>query len=74
MERKATKEQRLERINQVMLGLNLEKCGDQLIGNPERNMKGISGGERRRLAFASEIITNPSILFCDEPTSGLGES
>ena len=25
----------------------------------------------RRLSFASEILTNPSILFCDEPTSGL---
>ena len=36
-------------------------------------IKGISGGEMRRLAFASEIITNPGILFCDEPTSGLGK-
>ncbi len=34
-------------------------------------IKGISGGERRRLSFASEIITDPAILFCDEPTSGL---
>ena len=49
--------------------LNLKKCAQTLIGDVEQ--KGISGGERRRLAFASEIITNPYILFCDEPTSGL---
>jgi ABC-type multidrug transport system ATPase subunit len=33
--------------------------------------KGISGGEKRRLAFASEIMTDPALLFADEPTSGL---
>jgi ABC-type multidrug transport system ATPase subunit len=49
----------------------LKKCEDTLIGSPQLNIKGISGGEMRRLAFASEIITDPSILFCDEPTSGL---
>jgi ABC-type multidrug transport system ATPase subunit len=49
----------------------LKKCENAIIGDPERGVKGISGGERRRLAFASEIITNPPVLFCDEPTSGL---
>jgi ABC-type multidrug transport system ATPase subunit len=31
----------------------------------------VLGGEARRLAFASEVLTNPPLLFCDEPTSGL---
>ena len=71
MDRNATKEERLKRVNSVLEDLNLYKCKDSLIGNPELDVKGISGGEMRRLSFASEIITNPSILFCDEPTSGL---
>uniref|UniRef100_A0A0K0DPW2 ABC transporter domain-containing protein n=1 Tax=Angiostrongylus cantonensis TaxID=6313 RepID=A0A0K0DPW2_ANGCA len=49
--------------------LGLEDCAESLIGT--RTRKGISGGEKKRLAFASEIITNPPILLCDEPTSGL---
>jgi len=51
--------------------LNLKKCEDTFIGNPAKNLKGISGGERRRLAFGCELLTNPNLLFCDEPTSGL---
>jgi ABC-type multidrug transport system ATPase subunit len=42
------------------LKLNLKKCEDTLIGNVILGIKGISGGEKKRLAFASEIITDPS--------------
>jgi len=61
---------RLERVQEVICDLGLSKCQDTLIGIPGR-IKGISGGEKKRLSFASEILTNPSILFCDEPTSGV---
>jgi ABC-type multidrug transport system ATPase subunit len=50
--------------------LGLTKCANTLIGIQGR-IKGISGGESKRLAFASEVLTNPPLMFCDEPTSGL---
>lgn len=50
--------------------LSLNKCENTRIGTPGR-VKGISGGEQKRLSFASEVLTNPPLMFCDEPTSGL---
>lgn len=52
------------RVQQVMQELSLEKAANN-------RTEGISGGERRRLSFATEILTDPSLLFIDEPTSGL---
>ena len=53
--------ERLVRVNEVMADLGLEKCKDTVIGTPWMK-KGISGGEKKRLSFAAEILTNPSIL------------
>jgi hypothetical protein len=36
--------------------LNLKKCENTMIGIPDKNIKGISGGEKRRLSFATEVI------------------
>ncbi|XP_065840975.1 protein white-like isoform X2 [Oscarella lobularis] len=65
-----SREDTAARVNQVMSTMGLNKSKDTKIGIPGK-IKGISGGEKKRLAVASEVLTNPSILFADEPTSGL---
>ncbi len=51
--------------------MGLTKCSNTHIGDAGGVKKGLSGGERKRLSFAAELLTNPPIFFCDEPTSGL---
>jgi len=61
-----------KRVVEVMAQLGINGIRDQLIGTSEDNgIRGISGGEKRRVSIACELVTSPSILFLDEPTSGL---
>ncbi|CAL5423739.1 unnamed protein product [Camellia sinensis] len=68
-----TKNMSKEKINGIIEGtlteMGLQDCADHLIGN--WHLRGISGGEKKRLSIALEILTRPHLLFLDEPTSGL---
>ncbi|KAG6636018.1 hypothetical protein CIPAW_11G082100 [Carya illinoinensis] len=64
-----TREQKEKRAIDVIYELGLERCQDTMIGGSF--VRGVSGGERKRVSIGNEIIINPSLLFLDEPTSGL---
>lgn len=70
MDRHIPYARRMRRVDEVISELALSKCENTMIGIPGR-VKGISGGEMKRLSFASEVLTDPPLMFCDEPTSGL---
>lgn len=57
-------------IRDVLERTGLLHCANTRIGE-EGEKKVLSGGEKKRLAFATELLTQPAILFCDEPTTGL---
>ena len=61
-----------ERVDTVLKDLDLEGIKDLEVGSPIR--KTISGGQRKRLNIALELIREPAILYLDEPTSGLSSS
>lgn len=56
-------------INKLIRQTGLFDCADTMIGSD--TLKGISGGEKRRVSIATQLLSKPKILFLDEPTSGL---
>ncbi|KAJ4904593.1 ABC-2 type transporter family protein [Raphanus sativus] len=64
-----TKLQKEQRAVSVIQELGLERCQDTMIGGSF--VRGVSGGEKKRVCIGNEIMTNPSLLFLDEPTSTL---
>ena len=64
-----TSEQIGEMVNQVLVDLDLFEIRDLKVGKPLNKV--ISGGQRKRVNIGLELIREPSVLFVDEPTSGL---
>lgn len=64
-----SKSERLQIVNDIILKLGLKNCANTLIGS--EFVKGISGGEKRRVSIGIQLLNNPKVLFLDEPTSGL---
>ncbi|KAG6390484.1 hypothetical protein SASPL_148219 [Salvia splendens] len=65
-----SKQQKTERAMDVLSQLGLEKCQNTMVGG-NKGVRGVSGGEKKRVCIGNEILLNPSLLFLDEPTSGL---
>lgn len=67
--KKLTREEKIEQAEMVIKELGLTRCTNNIVGGPL--LRGISGGERKRVSIGQEMLVNPSLLLLDEPTSGL---
>ncbi|MBA0732637.1 hypothetical protein Gogos_016713, partial [Gossypium gossypioides] len=63
------RQKRLEFVSEVLQMIELDEIQNALVGVP--SVSGISAEQRKRLTIAVELVSNPSIIFMDEPTSCL---
>jgi ABC-type multidrug transport system ATPase subunit len=56
------------KVEHVLNQLSLLECRDTVIGDALR--KGISGGQAKRVNIGLALLTSPSVIFLDEPTTG----
>lgn len=62
-------EEKEKKVDTIINLLGLTEVRDKMVGTQEE--RGLSGGEKKRLNVAIEMISSPQILFLDEPTTGL---
>ncbi len=67
-----TESEIIEVVNKILLDFDLNEIRDLKVGNPLKKI--ISGGQRKRINIALELLREPTILFVDEPTSGLSSA
>ena len=61
--------EQMRNVNHAISQLRLDNVQHSIIGDESR--RGISGGQKKRVNIGIEMVAHPSILFCDEATSGL---
>lgn len=64
MDRRTTRAQKKSRINYILRIFGMSDIQQNIIAF-------LSGGEKRKLNIATEFLTDPHFIFCDEPTTGL---
>lgn len=69
MPAEATADEKSKRVDEVMKMMGISHCHNTIVGDSRK--KGLSGGERKRLCVAMELLVKPQLLFLDEVTSGL---
>lgn len=60
-------------IKNTLAKVGLLQCSNTRIGDTNKG-KTLSGGEKKRLSFAEQLLTNPLMIYCDEITTGLGKT
>lgn len=69
-----TRAERKLRVVEVLTAMGLKHRQKSMVGGTLPGglmLRGLSGGERKRLSIAAGILATPSVIFLDEPTSGL---
>ena len=62
-------EEKKRAVELVIADLGLVAAADTCVGNEV--IRGVSGGERKRVAIGMDLLHDPKLIFMDEPTSGL---
>lgn len=67
--RSVPSKEKVQIVEDVIKELGLESTRDTYIGT--WHLRGVSGGQRRRVSIGNELVVSPKLIFLDEPTSGL---
>merc|ERR1719305_1039473 len=69
--RAMTDKDKRERVESILKVLGISHTRNTIIGGVKVDRRGVSGGEKKRVAIGQELLYNPSVVLLDEPTSGL---